>query len=417
MLLSIGLSFLFLIVQYSECSLEPVQGRESTLLIDLDIIKSNYEKLSTKLPLKHPVMAIVKANAYGVGAVAVSQTFLELGATYLGVAFVDEGVYLRRHGIEAPIVVLGYTSDNGRGIDLAIRYNLTLNVSSKRILDAVQNRAMDLNSEPVKIHIKVNSGLNRLGLEPDELVPFLKLIKRQFYSKVSIEGVFSHFATLRAIPLTTRAEKYARNQLNIFKRVVKEARKVTDIPIAHIANSGGINLFGHEASLDMVRPGISILGFSPFGQYAISLTSIISAIRRPAKGQHLGYEQNATADGNQMIATVPLGYADGLRLECGNGMSEVLIKGIRVPVVSGIMMDQMLIDVSRVYPVTVGDEVVVLGRQRGAEITIDEYTKRCGGTDTSFTTQLNRRLPRVYSRNGKAAYYENNLLSYDVVVK
>lgn len=417
MLLSNVLSFLFLIVKYSECAIDAIQGRESTLYIDLDIIKSNYEKLIKKLPPKHPVMAVVKANAYGVGAVAVSHTFLELGANYLGVAIVDEGVHLRRHGIEGPIAVLGYTSKNGRGIDLAIRYNLTLNVFSKEVLDAVQKRAMYLNSEPVKIHIKVNSGINRLGLEPNQLVPFLKLIKSEFYSKVFVEGVFSHFATLRDIPLTTFAEKYARNQLNIFKRVVKEARKVTDIPIAHIANSGGINLFGHEASFDMVRPGSAILGFSPFGEYSISLTSIVSAIRQPAKNQQLGYELNATANGYQMIATVPLGYADGLRIECGNGMSDVLIKGIRVPTVSGIMMDQMLIDVTRAYPVTVGDEVVVLGRQQGAEIPIGEYTKRCGGTDTSLTTQLNKRLPRVYLRNGQAAYFENNLLSFDVVVK
>lgn len=416
MLLSV-LSFLFLIIKHSECTIEAVQGRQATLYIDLNIIKSNYDNLINRLPPKHPVMAVVKANAYGVGDVALSQTFLDLGAKYLGVAFVDEGVHLRRQGITAPILVLRYTSHNGRGIDLAIRYNLTLNVFSKDVLDAVQNRAMVFNSEPVKIHIKVNTGINRIGLEPNELVPFVKLITSDFYSKVRVEGVFSHFATLRDIPVTPQAAKYARNQLNIFKRVVKEARKVTDIPIAHIANSGGINLFGHEASLDMVRPGSAILGFSPFGQYSMSLKSIVTAVRKPAKGQHLGYEQNVTANGYQIIATVPLGYGDGLRIECGNGISNVLIKGIRVPTISGVMMDQMLIDVTRAYPVAVGDEVVIFGRQDGTEITIDEYTRRCGGTDTSVTTQLNQRLPRVYLQNGHSVYFENNLLSFNVAVK
>ncbi len=411
------LSCIVLTFKYSVCTIEAIQGRESTLYIDLDIIKSNYENFIEKLPPKHPVMAVVKSNAYGVGDVVLAQTFLELGAKYLGVSFVDEGVHLRQHGIEAPILVLGYTSSFGRGIDLAIQYNLTLNVFSKDVLDAVQNRATLFNSEPVKIHIKVNSGLNRLGLEPDELVPFVKLIKTQHYAKVSVEGVFSHFATLRDIHVTSQAEKYARNQLYIFKKAVKEAREITEITIAHIANSGGVYLFGNDATLDMVRPGSAILGFSPFGQNAMSLTSIVSAIRQPAKGQQLGYEQNVTANGHQVIATVPLGYADGLRSECGHGQTDVLIKGIRVPVISGIMMDQMLIDVTRVYPVTVGEQVIVFGRQHGAEIAIDEYTKHCGCTDKALTTQLNKRLPRVYLRNGKTVYFENNLLSFDVLIK
>lgn len=417
MLLSSGLRvlpFLLMSVKYAECAIEAIQGRESTLYIDLNIIQSNYENTMKKLPPKHPIMAVVKANAYGIGDVALSQTFLDLGAKYLAVAFVDEGVHLRRNGIEAPILVLGYTSNMGRGIDLAIRYNLTLNVFSKEVLDAVENRALDFNSEPVKIHIKVNTGLNRLGLEPSELVPFVKLIKSGHYSKVLVEGVFSHFATLKDTLVTTHAAEYARNQLSIFKRVVKEARKVADIPIAHIANSGGILLFGGDASLDMVRPGGAILGVSPFGQNAISLTSIVSAVRKPAKGQHLGYEQNVTANGLQYIATVPLGYGDGLRPECGFGMSDVLIKGIRVPIISGIMMDQMLIDVTRAYPVNVGEQVVVFGRQQEVEITIDEHTRRCGGINTSVMTQLSKRLPRVYMRNGQMAYFENNLLSYNV---
>lgn len=416
-LFSCLLWFILLNLKYSECYIESIQGRESTLYIDLDIVKSNYEQMVQKLPPKHPIMAVVKANAYGIGAVAVSQTVLVLGAKYLGVAFVDEGVYLRRHGINAPILVLGYTSFNGRGIDLAIRYNLTLNVFSKDVLDAVQRRAMQFNSDPVRIHIKVNSGLSRLGLEPDELVQFVKLTKNEFYSKILVEGVFSHFASLKDIPVSQYAEKYARKQLNVFKEVVREARNVREIPLAHIANSGGILLFGAEASLDMVRPGSSIMGFSPFGQQSISLTSIISAIRKPVKGQQLGYQQNTTANGYELIATVALGYADGMRTECGNEVGNVLINGVRAPIVSGIMMDQMLVDVTKVFPVVVGQQVVIFGRQEKEEITIKEYAKRCGGTELSLTTQLNKRLPRIYMRNGKAVYFENTLLSYDVIIK
>lgn len=405
------ISLVLLISKCVECSVETIQGRESTIHVDLDVIESNYEQLVKKLPPKHPVMAVVKANAYGVGAVAVSKTVLELGAKYLGVALIDEGVYLRTHGIEAPILVLGYTAASGEGIDLAIRYNLTLNVFTKDVLDAVQRKAW-CNANPVKIHIKVNTGMNRLGLEPAELVPFVKLIKNGLYSRIEVEGVFSHFASLDDVIVSKYAGYYARGQLNTFKRVVAEARKVISIPIAHIANSNAIEFFGDEAFLDMVRPGCSISGFMPFTKPAISLTSIVTALRKPVKGSQLGYQVNTTASGDEWIAAIPIGYADGLRPDCGNGAGEVLIKGTRVPIVSAIMMDQMLVDVSHVYPIAAGEQVVVIGRQQMAEISVDDIAKMCGGTDLSLTTQLSKRIPRVYLKNGQVVYFENNLLMY-----
>jgi len=142
----------------------------------------------------------------------------------------------------------------------------------------------------------------------------------------------------------------------------------------------------------------------------MSLTSIVAVIRRPIKGQQLGYQLNTTVNGAEWIATIPLGYADGLRPDCGNGVGKVLIKGKRVPIVSGIMMDMMLVDVSEVYPVEVGDQVVVFGRQLGEEISYDEYAKTCGGTDLSLTTQVSKRIPKIYSKNGQTVYFENNLL-------
>lgn len=412
MLLHCVLLLIFVLTESTECSVETIQGRESTIYIDLDIIKSNYEELVKKLPPKLPIMAIVKANAYGVGAVAVSKTVVELGAKYLGVAFVDEGVYLRMHGIKTPILIMGYTSANGQGIDLAIRYNLTLNVFSRDVLNAVQRKAMRSSVNSVKIHIKVNTGLNRLGLEPNDLVPFVKLIKNGFYSRIAVEGVFSHFATLDDVPVTEYAAQYAKEQLATFKRVVKEARNVMIIPFAHIANSGAINFFGEEAFLDMVRPGVSILGITPFSRHVMSLKSTVTVVRQPVKGMQLGYEQNTTADGVEWIASIPLGYADGLKPDCGNGIGEVLIRGTRVPIVSAIMMDQMLVDVSRVYPIVVGEEVVIIGKQRGLEISVDDYAKMCGGTDLSLMTQLGKRIARVYLKNGRIVYFENNLLIY-----
>lgn len=403
--------FVLVIARCTECSVDTTKGRESTLNIDLDVIKSNYESLIKKLPPKHPVMAVVKGNAYGVGAVAVSNTVLELGAKYLAVAFVDEGVHLRMHGIKAPILVLGYTAPNGQGIDLAIRHNLTLNVFTKDVLDAIQRKTL-CDGKPVKIHIKVNTGMMRLGVEPYELVPFVKLIKNGSYSRIVVEGVFSHFASLGDVTLSGHARQYARDQLLTFKRVVKQARNVINIPIAHIASSNAIEFFGEEAFLDMVRPGSSISGFMPFTKPALSLTSIVSAIRKPSCGKQLGYQLNTTASGHQWIATVPLGYGDGLRTECSNSVGNVLIRGIRVPIVSGIMMDQMLVDVSKVYPIAVGEPVVVIGRQQKEEITVNEIAELCGGTDYSLSSQLSRRIPRVYFKNEQVVYFENDLLMY-----
>lgn len=404
------LSFIFLISKYTECSVVISQGRESTIHIDLDDIKYNYEQLVKKLPQNHPVMAVVKANAYGVGAVAVSNVAVELGAKYLGVAFVDEGVYLRMHGITAPILVLGYTAPSG--IDLAIRNNITLAVYTREVLSAIQRKAW-YNETPVKIHIKVNTGMNRIGMEPEEVVPFVKSIKNGFYPKVEVEGIFSHFASLSNYPILSESDKqYARDQLNTFKRVVNLARQVINIPIAHMATSNSIEFFGEEAFLDMVRPGSSISGFMSFTKTAISLTSIVSAIRKPRKGQQIGYEVNTTVTGNDWIATVPLGYADGLRPDCSNGREEVLLNGKRVPIVSGIMMDQLLLNATNVYPIRVGEEVVFIGRQRQEEITALDISKRCGGTELSLTSQLSRRIPRVYHRNNRVVYYENYLLQY-----
>lgn len=398
-----------LIVKCTKGSVDTTYGRESTINIDLDAIESNYEILVKKLPPKHPVMAVVKANAYGVGAVAASRIVLDLGANYLAVAFVDEGVYLRLHGIKAPILVFGYVAASGQGIDLAIRYNLSINVFTKEVLDAVQRRAW-ISTKPVKVHIKVNTGMNRLGLEPDELVPFAKLIKNGNYSKINVEGVFSHFASLYDVAVSESARQYARDQLTTFKRVVEEARKVINIPIAHIASSNAIEFFGEEAFLDMVRPGSAILGFMSFTKPAISLTSIVSAIRKPAKGQQLGYETNTTASGNEWIAAIPLGYGDGLKPGCGNGVGDVLVKGIRAPIVSVIMMDQMLVDVTQVYPVEVGEQVVVIGRQEKEEISVEDIVKLCGGNSYSVTSTLSSRLPRIYWKNGKVVSFENNML-------
>lgn len=406
------LLFNFWIIKFAECSIEVIQGRESTIHIDLDAIKYNYQELVKKLPPNHPVMAVVKANAYGVGAVAVSKTVLELGAKYLAVAFVDEGVYLRNHGIKAPILVLGYTAATGQGIDLAIRYNLTLTVYTKDVLDVIQRKTRR-SQTPVKVHIKVNTGMNRIGLEPETLVPFVKTIKNGFYSRIEVEGVFSHFASLSDYPiLSERDKQYARNQLNIFKNVVNLARKVISIPIAHIASSSSIEFFGDEAFLDMVRPGSSISGFMSFTKPVLSLTSIVSAVRKPAKGKQLGYRVDTAATGDDWIAAMPLGYADGLRKECSNGMGHVLIKGTRVPIVSGMMMDQTLVNVTSVYPIKIGEQVVVIGRQKQEEITVDDVARMCGGDSVALTSQLSKRIPRVYYQNNRVVYYENNMLMY-----
>ncbi len=402
-----------MIIKLAKSSIEIIQGRESTIHIDLDAIQYNYELLVKKLPPNHPVMAVVKANAYGIGAFAVSKTVIDLGAKYLAVAFVDEGVYLRNQGIKAPILVLGYTAATGQGIELAIRYDLTLAVYTKEVLDAIQRKALLSFKTPVKVHIKVNTGMNRIGVEPEELVPFVTTIKNGLYSRIKVEGIFSHFASLSDYPnISERDKQYARDQLNVFKKAVSLARKVINIPIAHIASSTSIEFFGDEAFLDMVRPGTSISGFMSFTKPALSLTSVISAVRKPAKGKQLGYQVNTTATGDDWIAAIPLGYADGLRRECSNGNGEVLIKGNHVPIVSGMMMDQMLLNVTSVYPVKVGEQVVIIGRQKQEEITINDMVRMCGGMGVLLTSQLSKRIPRVYYKNKRLAYFENNMLMY-----
>jgi alanine racemase len=385
----------------------PAYGRDTVIEVNLDAIGHNVQQFLRHLPGGTRIMAVVKADAYGHGAVPVARAALEAGATYLGVAFVDEGVELRQAGIEAPILVLGYTPP--QAAEYAIRHGLTLTVFSRESLEAADRAAARLNV-PARVHVKVDTGMGRLGIKPHEAHDFIRLVLQ--CRSVELEGLFTHFATA-----DERDKSYALYQERSFARLVEDLeRQGIRIPLVHIANSAGaIEL--PDRVYDMVRLGISMYGYYPSAEVdrsvvdlkpALSFKTRVVHLHRPAKGTGISYGKTYSARGDEWIAVIPVGYADGFsRLLSGQGFA--LINGKRVPVVGRVCMDQMMLDVTRALPVNIGDEVVLYGRQGEEEITVDEVADLLGTIHYEVTCMLSHRIPRIYLKNGEPIQIVNRL--------
>lgn len=392
-----------------EQSPDQLFGRDTWIEVDLDAITNNVKEFQRYLPQDTKIMAVVKANAYGHGSVPVARAALEAGASYLAVAFVDEGVELRQAGIEAPILVLGYTPEHA--IDYALRHHLTLTVYRSESVLKVEQEAARLGMV-APVHIKVDTGMGRLGLLPAEVPSFLAQVAS--LPHVEVEGMFTHYATADEAD-----QSYALFQLQQFTEVARRARAEHEIPLVHIANSAGA-IQRVEKVFDMVRIGIGLYGFYPSAEVddtrvalrpALSLKSRIAHVKQPPPGTGVSYGKTYTVSGNEWIAVVPIGYADGVNRHLSNA-GEVLVKGQRVPIVGTICMDQLMINVTDVMPVEVGDEVVIYGEQRGERITVDEVAKRLNTIHYEVVCALSHRLPRFYIKKREIVRFINRLQSH-----
>jgi alanine racemase len=383
-----------------------IHGRDTWIEVDLDAIMHNIKEFRRYLPQRTRVMAVVKADGYGHGAVPVARAALEAGASHLAVAFVDEGVELRQAGIDAPILVLGYTPPHAVGY--ALRNGLTLTVYRSEILEAVEQEAVRL-GVTARVHVKVDTGMGRLGVLPEEVSP--RLAQVEGLDHVEVEGIFTHYATA-----DEEEDDYARFQLQRFTDVVNQVRKRHNIPLVHIANSAGaIQL--PEGAFDMVRIGISMYGFYPSAEVkrdtvnlrqALSLKCRVAHVKKPPRGTGVSYGKTYTVSGQEWIAVLPVGYADGINRHLSNA-GHVLVKGKRVPIVGRICMDQLMIQVTDVMPVQVGDEVVIYGQQGGERITVDEVASFLKTISYEVVCALSHRLPRFYIKNGEIVDFINRL--------
>ncbi|GAA5347045.1 alanine racemase [Planifilum fimeticola] len=381
--------------------------RDTVAEVDLDAIRHNVRQFRKHLPESVRLMAVVKADAYGHGAVPVARAALSAGADCLAVAFLDEALELRAAGVSAPILVMGYTPP--RAVGEAIRNNITLTVYSEEVVEALGRQAAR-EGKSVDVHVKVDTGMGRLGLLEEEMSAFLRHLAR--FPHLRIGGLFTHFAC------ADESDKgYTRFQYRRLLGFVDRLREAgADAPLIHCSNSAAaIDLpeYGHS----LVRLGISMYGYYPSEEVnrravrlkpALTLKTRIVRLKRPPAGTGISYGKTVTVDGSRWIATVPIGYADGLSRRLSNRGS-ALVRGRRVPIVGRVCMDQTMLDVTEAMPAAVGDEVVLYGRQGDEVISVDEVARLLDTISYEVTCAVGRRVPRVYLEGGKRVGVINRL--------
>ena len=359
--------------------------------INLGAIKSNLTKIRKHIQPQSKLCVVVKANAYGHGAVEVAKVANEIGADFLAVATVEEGLELRRAGFNLPILILGLIPETA--IKISVENNLTLTVCDFDFAKKISDIAAKIDIV-AKVHLKVETGMGRIGIFPDDAVEVAEKISK--LPNVELEGIFSHFADADSIDKT-----FTMKQLEIFKNVCEKiSSRGIEIKIRHIAESAAI-LEIPDAHLDMVRSGIITYGFYPSQdvkkniqlQSAMTLKAKIAYIKKIPAGTSIGYGRDFVAQKDSVIATLPLGYADGYIRAYKNFSVEV--RGKLAPIVGRICMDQCMIDVTDIPEVKVGDEVILFGSDL---ISIDDAAKHLQTINYEVTCLVSGRVPRNYLR-------------------
>jgi alanine racemase len=362
--------------------------------VDLAALRKNVDVLAGTVGPGVGILAVVKADAYGHGALAVARA-LERKVWGFAVSLVEEGVELRRGGIEAPIVVLG--SFYGYSHRDVIAFRLTPVVADEGDVDKFARAADEMSSGRVGLHLKIDTGMSRLGVRPERLDAMLARFRAT--PGVELTGLCSHLASADADDDAQSTE-----QLRRFEEARRQvAAAGFQVPLVHMANSAAALRFA-GARCDLIRPGLALYGYSatPAAAYAgllpaMSLKSRIVALRELPAGERVSYGGLWQAKVPSRIATVPVGYADGYTRRM-TGKAEVLVGGVRCPVAGAITMDMCMVDVTAVPAAKLGDEVVLLGAQGAASARIgaDELAAWAGTISWEIFCGISKRVPRVY---------------------
>lgn len=358
----------------------------SWLEIDTSSILNNL--LEIKKITRAKILAVIKADAYGHGAIEVARKIKD-SVDMLGVFSLDEAISLRTEGIKERILILGpfpisYTKE-------IINYDLTPSVFRKEEIVALVK-----SSQRVKIHIKIDTGMGRLGIPYQDATNFIK--DAIHFPNIEIEGIFSHFATAYL-----RDKSYCKEQFRRFSYVISELKNMgIEIPLKHIANSAAI-LDCPDMHLDMVRPGILLYGLWPGDEIekrivikpAMSFKTRLVLIRRLAPGSSISYGQTYTLDKESLIGVIPVGYSHGLRRVLSN-KGYVLVRGKKAKIVGTICMDMTMIDVSNIPDVCIGDEVCIFGTQGDDFISPDEIAGLCNTISYEIITTISPRIEKRY---------------------
>ncbi len=363
--------------------------RATRAIIDLGAISYNVAEIRKKIGDRRGLMAVVKADGYGHGAVEVSRAALSSGADSLGVALPGEGQQLREAGIEAPILVMGLIQPEEAY--KVVKSRLSQAVASVELLEALEHEAGRAFTR-VNVHVKLDTGMRRIGVNPDDAVWFVRKVKS--FKNLNLEGLFSHFSSA-----DEKDKTFTKRQLQLFNQVVSDLRLAgIEVPKKHIANSAAI-LDLPQSYYDMVRPGIMLYGLYPSREVshsielkpAMTFKTNVCEVKVVPPGTPISYGRTFITKKKTTVATLPVGYGDGYNRLLSN-RGKVLIKGHRSPLIGTICMDMCMVDVSSVVDVRPREKVILFGEG----LSVDEIAAKIGTINYEVVCGVNKRVPRIY---------------------
>jgi alanine racemase len=361
--------------------------------VDLEAVRANVRSL-VALVAPAVVCAVVKADGYGHGAVAVSRAAVEAGAGWVAVALVEEGVQLREAGIDAPVLVL--SEPVPAAAETVVAQRLTPVVYTATGIDALAKAVLTHGARPLEVHLKVDTGMHRVGCDPEVAVELAAHVVDR--AELRLAGVCTHFAVA-----DEPGNDYTETQRRTFERVVENIRaRHLSTGVVHACNTAGA-LAVPSARYDMVRVGIGIYGIAPSPALAttvdltpaMAVKARVSHVHMLPEGARISYGLRYETSGPTRVVTIPIGYADGVPRELSHHGGEVLIGGRRHPIAGTVTMDQLMVDVGD-QSVDVGDEVVLIGRQGGERITAEEWAERLDTIAYTVVCGVGPRVPRRY---------------------
>ncbi|AKG22862.1 alanine racemase [Calothrix sp. 336/3] len=383
------------VVPYEQCDPYAWFSQRAWVEIDLAALSDNVQQLLSKLSVGTQLMAVVKADAYGHGAVTVAQTAIAAGANWLGVATVPEGIQLREAGIKSPILVLGatYTPEQ---IHAIAHWNLQPTLCSPKQALVFADTLEDIHyTAPLSVHIKLDTGMSRLGTSWQQAAEFVQLVQR--LPRLQIASVYSHLATADSEDQTIMRRQQQRFQ----EAIAQIASLGIEVPCLHLANSAA-TLSDENLHYDMVRAGLLVYGLYPANHLrsAIALKPVmqvkarVTQVKTIARGDGVSYGHQFIAPREMTIAVVGIGYADGVPRNLSQKM-QVLIHGQFVPQIGTITMDQLMIDISTLPHVQEGDIVTILGQEGDKCISADDWAHQLKTISWEILCGFKHRLPRV----------------------
>ncbi|MBR1977063.1 alanine racemase [bacterium] len=366
--------------------------RDAWVEINLDLFEENLREIKKHVKSKR-ILAVVKADGYGHGSLMLAPTLIAYGITDFGVATLDEGLELRKNKVETPILVLGavpfWSYEN------ALKNDIQISIYNEEHLEMAR-QIYDKTGKKLKVQVKIDTGMNRIGIQADKAVEFINLVKKSDF--VDLVGVFTHFADVEE-------KEIFEEQVSKFKAVVASIER--EGLIVHCSNSGAI-LTCEDLDFDMVRAGIILYGLTPFSKpefmgyskdlkQIIGLKARITNIHQIKKGEGVSYGHKFVADRDMKVATIPLGYADGVSRSLSNKITAGF-KGHIIKQIGNITMDQMMLALPDDVSAEVGEVITLLGRDGENEFSIDEWASILGTINYELTCRLKVRLPRIYTR-------------------